>query len=157
MCMRNLRVAPNRLEYKVMTGLMTFGEALAKVGASVPEHLIADAEVPIISGVQAQGDLLIVPTAKMPDGAALVSDAGVQVVFGEATGNSHFLHRGFDSPDVMFVRANDPLIVGYVSVPEGQSAQLIHTDEHGSNGIGPGVYAIHGKREMADQIRRVQD
>jgi hypothetical protein len=33
-------------------------------------------------------------------------------------------------------------------VPQGQSAQLIHTDEHGANGIGPGVYWINRKREQ---------
>lgn len=43
------------------------------------------------------------------------------------------------------------------AVPEGQTAQLIHTDEHGAAGIGPGLYAIHEKREQADQERRVSD
>ena len=37
----------------------TFGQALAKIGASLPDHLIADAEVPVITGVQFQGDKVI--------------------------------------------------------------------------------------------------
>jgi hypothetical protein len=37
--------------------------------------------------------------------------------------------------------------VGHLCVPQGQTALLIHTDEHGANGIGPGEYAIHRKRQ----------
>jgi hypothetical protein len=44
-----------------------------------------------------------------------------------------------------------------LDVPEGAVAYLIHTDEHGANGIGPGTYRLTGKREQADEIRRVAD
>lgn len=139
----------------------TYGSALALAGVTVPEHLQADAEVPVLTGPQAQGDLIVYP-ADAPDTLPWqpVPDAGVQVVHGEATGNTHWLHRGFDSPDVQWARTArdaDDLVIGYVRIPEGQSAQLIHTDEHGANGIGAGTYAIHGKREQADVIRRVAD
>jgi len=136
----------------------TIGSALASVGVTVPEHLIADAEIPVISGVQGQGDLLVFPITSTREKLAPVPNEGVQVVFGEATGNSHYLQRGFDSPDVTYARVeNNGLLLAVVSVPEGQTAQLVHTDEHGVNGIGPGLYAIHGKREQADEIRRVTD
>ena len=85
---------------------------------------------------------------------------GVQVVTGEATGNTHWLHRGFDSPGVQWGRvttSRDDLVLAVVTVPEGQSAELIHTDEHGANAMGPGTYVIRGKRELADEIRRVAD
>lgn len=137
---------------------MTYKDALDLVGATVPDHLVADAEVPILTGPQAQGDLLVVPVEKIAGELIPVPDVGVQVVFGEATGNSHFLHHGFDSPDVMFVRVDDgTLTLARLLVPEGQNAQLIHTDEHGSAGIGPGLYEIHAKRELRDEITRVQD
>lgn len=136
---------------------MTYADALEKVGVTVPDHLVADAEVPVLTGVQGQGDLLIVPIESTSAEMVPLPDAGAQVVFGEATGNSHWLYRGFDSPGVMFARVTDGQRIAVVSVPEGQSAQLIHTDEHGSNGIGPGLYGIHEKREQADEIRRVTD
>ncbi|MBW4032998.1 MAG: hypothetical protein HIU88_10080 [Acidobacteria bacterium] len=136
---------------------LTYQDALSKVGATVPEHLIADAEIPVLTGPQAQGDLLIIPIADTTRKLVPLPEDGVQVVFGEATGNSHYLHRGFDSPDVLWARADDGLCLAQVLVPAGQSAQLIHTDEHGSNGIGPGLYAIHAKRELRDEITRVQD
>lgn len=136
----------------------TFGSALAKVGVTVPAHLMADAEAPVHTGVQAQGDLLVFPIADTKVKLETVPDKGVQVVFGEATGNSHFIHRGFDSPDVKCGRVDDgSLLLAVVLVPEGQTAELIHTDEHGVNPLGPGLYAIHGKREQADEIRRVTD
>jgi len=124
----------------------TYGEALTKVGVSVPDHLIADAEVPILTGPQAQGDLLIVPIKSTRATLVPVPAEGVQLVVGEATGNSHWLHRGFDSPDVTWARATDDLCLAVISVPAGQSAQVIHTDEHGANGVGPGLYAASGSR-----------
>lgn len=114
----------------------TYKSALDLAGVSVPPHLLADAEVPVLDGVQAQGDLL------------------VRILHGEATGNTHWLHAGFDSPGVRWRRATpagEPagtLVVGHVQVPAGQSALLIHTDEHGANGIAPGEYAIHRKRRL---------
>jgi len=136
---------------------MTYADALAKVGVSVPDHLVADAEVPILTGPQAQGDLLILPIDSTTADLITVPDEGVQVVYGEATGNSHYLHRGFDSPGVTYARVQDGQRIAVLSVPDGQNAQLIHTDEHGSAGIGPGLYGIHEKREQADEIRRVAD
>lgn len=169
----------------------TYAQALEKIGAELPPHLVADAEIPVLTGPQAQGDLLIVPIDKPLDpamGSGLyrisdlcqrvlsimatrneaallaryqrVPDEGIQVVTGEATGNTHWLHRGFDSPGVKWVRTEDGpdnLRIGIVIVPDGQTAELIHTDEHGANAIGPGSYAIHGKREQAEIIRRVLD
>lgn len=137
----------------------TYSSALALADVTIPAHLEADAEVPVLTGLQAQGDLLVIPAGKLPKGVTPepVTAAGVQVVAGEATGNTHWLHQGFDSPGVAWARVDRGLTIGYVVVPDGQSAMLVHTDEHGANGVGPGVYAIHGKQEMADQIRRVQD
>lgn len=142
----------------------TYAEALAKVGVTVPPHLIADAEIPVSSEPQAQGDVGIFPAGEILPASFLdtleftaVPDAGVKVVFGEATGNSHWLNRGFESPDVKFARVDRGLTVMVVSVPEGQTAQLTHTDEHGAFTLGAGVFALNGKREQADQIRRVTD
>lgn len=136
----------------------TYADALEKQHVTIPDHLIADAEIPVEIEPQGQGDLFVWPLDEAaPAGLAKVPDEGVQVVFGEATGNSHYLQRGFDSPDVTFVRVNQGQRLVIVSVPEGQTAELVHTDEHGVNAMGPGLYAIHDKREQADQIRRVTD
>jgi len=129
----------------------TYGSALALIGVTVPDHLQAGADVPVLTAPQAQGDLLVVPAA-VPEGVTwqVLPDEGEQVVHGEATGNTHWLHRGFDSPGVRWTRSTgaDALVVGYVEVPEGQTAMLVHTDEHGANGIGAGTYEIRRKREF---------
>ncbi|MFY1669826.1 hypothetical protein ACN27G_07675 [Plantactinospora sp. WMMB334] len=137
----------------------TYRTALAMVGASVPDHLVADAEVPILSGPQAQGDLMVIPLHDLEPGLSWrpVPADGIQVVRGEATGNTHWLHRGFDSAGVRFAPASRPgLTIGYLEVPAGQSAQLIHTDEHGANGIGPGRYRINRKRELTPDAPRIR-
>ena len=72
----------------------------------------------------------------------------------EATGNTHWLHQGFDSPGVGWADAADGVRLGYLEVPPGQSALLLHTDEHGANGIGPGTYAIHRKRTYVPSVGR---
>jgi hypothetical protein len=125
----------------------TYATALALVGVDVPGHLVADAEVPILAGPQAQGDLLIVAVSSVPASAVFVPvpAEGIQVVHGEVSGNTHWLHCGFSSPGTRWAPGSGH-VVGYVHVPDGQSAQLIHTDEHGANGIAPGTYAIHRKR-----------
>ena len=139
------------------------------VGAGVPEHLAADAEVPILTGPQAQGDLMIVPLSGLGDTAwRPVTNAGIQLVQGEATGNTHWLHPGFGADRVSWAVVSDDQQWGHpidpdtvlrlVRVPDGQSALLIHTDEHGANGIGPGTYAICRKREHDPYgIRYVED
>ena len=45
--------------------------------------------------------------------------------------------------------------VAFVAAPDGSDVETVHTDEHGANGIGPGLYALTGKREQANEIRRV--
>jgi hypothetical protein len=137
----------------------TYGRALALIGVGVPPHLLADAEIPVLTGAQAQGDLLVVP-AEPPSSLRWrpVGPEGVQVVHGEATGNTHWLHRGFDATGVRWADPDpddeDELVLGYLSVPEGASALLIHTDEHGANGIGPGRFAVRRKREADGSDRR---
>jgi hypothetical protein len=51
----------------------------------------------------------------------------------------------------------DGVLLGHLTVGEGATAYLIHTDEHGANAIAPGSYRLHGKREQAEIIRRVAD
>src|SRR5690242_16743020 len=128
----------------------TYGSALDLIGAGVPDHLVADAEVPVLTGPQAQGDLLVFRMAapSTVDWRPLPA-GGLRLVDGEATGNTHWLHAGFGSPGVRWAGSGPGAQrLGFVSVPPGQSALLIHTDEHGANGIGPGTYAVHRKREQ---------
>lgn len=141
--------------------MLTLTEVLAKHDIAVPDELLADLIVPVLAGPQRQGDVLIIP--RPPIGIAerstmaLVGRAGVAVVRGEATGNTHLLHAEGTVRWAAHVGAAGGVTLGVLEVEDGATAYLIHTDEHGSNGIAPGAYVLHGKREQAAEIRRVAD
>lgn len=120
----------------------------------IPAHLEAQAEVPILSGLQRQGDLLIVPMrAGKVAGAEPVPAEGIAVVRGEG-GNTHLLVA--EGPVAWAPRPSAGADQGTLVVePEG-TAFLLHP-EHGATGIGAGSYTIRRQREQHDEIRLVQD
>lgn len=142
---------------------LTYAQALALVGSGVPSHLTAELEVPILTGVQAQGDLLVFPAEAPADVRwQTVPADGVQLIRSEATGNTHWLHQDQGCRGVRWAEPeleqiwNDDLAqrLAYVHVPDGEAALLIHTEEHGANGLGPGTYAINRKREADAEYRQ---
>ena len=142
---------------------LTHRHVLTRAGVTPPDELLADIEVPVLTGPQRQGDVLVWP--RSPIGAAeterlvTVPAEGVAVVMGEATGNTHLLQPEPGCDPIGWAPNTDPdnLVLGVLHVPDGATAWLIHTDEHGANGVGPGTYLLKGKREQADEERRVQD
>lgn len=143
--------------------MTTLTTVLARADVLPADPILAELDVPVLTGVQRQGDVLIVPRAKLGRAEqahmTAVPAEGVAVVRGEATGNTHLLQP---EPGCIIrwspaTASTDSVALGILDVPEGGTAWLIHTDEHGANGIGPGTYALHGKREQAEEIRRVAD
>jgi hypothetical protein len=137
--------------------MTTFSDVLTRHNVEIPEHLVADAEVPVISDrPQAQGDLLIIPMRPgQIAGLAPVPAEGIAVVRGENGGNTHWLSG--DGPVAYKLDLTSSPDVASVEVGEGGTAFLIHTDEHGANAMGPGQYTIRRQREQAEEIRLVQD
>lgn len=138
--------------------MSTYGTLLSAHGIAIPEHLEAEAQVPVLTGPQAQGDLLVVPVERTQLGAGQpVPQGGYQVVRGEAAAHTHWLDG---LGPVSYAPNNgrlDGLVLGELTVPGGSVAYLTHEDEHGSNGIGPGRYEIRRKRQQADEIAYVDD
>lgn len=140
--------------------MATITEVLDRVGVTAPDDILADIDVPVLTGPQRQGDVGIFPCrATHPATGTMtgIPPAGVTVVRGEA--NTHMLLpeagdtvRWWPAPE-----SEGSVLLGVLEVPDGATAWLVHTDEHGVNGIGPGVYVLNGKREQADEIRRVAD
>lgn len=130
---------------------------MAPHGVEIPEHLEAQAEVPLLSGIQRQGDVLIVPMRPGEiAGLKPVPPEGIAVVRGEAGGNTHLLVA---DGDVRFARApvtRGGLALGSLVVEEGASAYVIHP-EHGATGVAPGSYRISRQREQAEEARLVAD
>lgn len=140
--------------------MRTLDDVMAGTPVVRPEHLPADLEVPILVGLQCQGDIAVVPAATVPmlkhGVMAPLPVEGWEVVRGTADRNPHLLVA--DAGAVTFTAdVTDPtgLAAGVIDV--ATETFLIHP-EHGANGIGPGRYVIRRQREMtAAGWRRVAD
>ncbi len=133
----------------------TYGDVLGRHAIEIPAHLAAQAEVPVLTGAQRQGDIIALPTRPGADAGTPVPAEGVAVVRGEAGGNTHLLVAD-GAVTWRATSGDDRLELGTVTVPPGGVAWLLHP-EHGAQGLGPGCYRIRRQREQADEIRMVAD
>lgn len=137
-----------------MTAVHTNTAVLTRYGIPDLALEFPELEVPVIAGNQAQGDVLIVKITTSHRGQPI--GKGVEVVRSEAGGNTHMLHGdGLWQPNPA-TSIND-LVQGWVTVPSGGEAFLIHTEEHSALGIGPGTYEVRTQREFAGEWQRVAD
>lgn len=137
--------------------MIIVADLIDSYGVDIDPHLDREATVAVSTGIQRQGDVIVIPAvvANRPAVNAIraVPPCGVAVVRGEAGGNTHLLLA--DGP-VRYDPAPRDLTLGVLTVPDGSVAYLAHP-EHGYAGIGPGSYVIRRQREQADQIRIVAD
>jgi hypothetical protein len=132
---------------------------LDRAGVGTLGVLDSEIDVPILTGAQRQGDVIVLPRPERAPATTPVPAQGLQVVRAEASTNTHTLHSwdgacAFD-PDP--TGGDTGLTLGTLTVPPGASAYLVHTEEHGANGIGPGTYELRRQREFAGEWRRVAD
>lgn len=122
---------------------------LATAGIDPTNLEFPDLEIPVLTGIQRQGDVIVVPSVA-PVAGVPIGD-GVDVVEAETDSmNSHILIG-----DGHWLRhSGDGLVAGTVWVPEGGEAFLIHTEEHNALGIGPGCYQVRRQREWAPEVAR---
>jgi hypothetical protein len=132
----------------------TLADLTAATGLPVDLHLVLDLTIPVADGIQAQGDLIVVPLAELAGRVTVRDNAswpevptdGVEVVRNEAGGNPHTLVADPDTclwtTDVDDV---DELAVGVLDAME--PVYLLHR-EHGGTGIAPGRYVVRRQREL---------
>lgn len=139
--------------------MKTLAEVTAAHDFEVLEHLEADVEVPVNGGLQAQGDLFIVPVdrprrADGDDSWAPVPAEGIAVIEAVGGGHEHRLFAG--SPGTAFWQPNAAggQVIGLLDCTD--PAYVLHP-EHGATGIAPGVYELRRQREQADEERLVAD
>ena len=133
----------------------TLADAIDRFDVDVHEHLDRGLEIPVLSGPQRQGDVIVLPR-RVPAATTKVPPAGVPVVRGEAGGNTHLLLADGDVFfDVKPVSATD-LVLGVLTVAGGSTAYLAHP-EHGYMGFAAGTYEARRQREQADELRLVAD
>ncbi len=141
--------------------MTTLATVLDRAGIDALGVLDAQIDVPVLTGLaQAQGDLIVLPRPNKQAATTEIPAAGVLVVRAESSGgNTHSL-LSLDGPGC-FYDARDGgdtgLVLGVLTVPDGATAYMVHTEEHGANAFGPGTYEVRRQREQADEIRMVAD
>ncbi len=140
----------------------TLGDLITRHGIDILGHLDRQVRVPVLGGLQLQGDVAVIPVPPAPvrfgaPGGA-VPPEGVTVVRGELGGNSHQLIVEGEGVSWTPVAAGDAdsLALGRLRVPPGSIAFLAHP-EHACAGIAPGSYLLRRQREYGEQIRLVTD
>jgi len=137
----------------VMTLLnVTLADLTSRTGLSVLDHLEQQLTLPIIDGLQAQGDLIAIPLAMLTDVTVSqlarwrpVPLQGVELLRGAAGGNPHTLVADADTCEwTTEVRDVQRLAIGVLRA--SAAVYLIHP-EHGGSGISPGTYVIRRQRE----------
>lgn len=133
--------------------MATINELASTTGITVVTEHDADLDIPVLSGMQRQGDVLVLPAAVTADTA--VPASGTAVIRAESGGNTHAIYAA-DGPVYCDTNTAGGLRVSTLTVPDGSTAYLGHP-EHGYMGIGPGSYEIRRQREMAGRARLVAD
>ncbi|MFJ4778237.1 hypothetical protein [Streptomyces sp. NPDC088762] len=137
---------------------VTLGELTERTGLDVLEHLAREVAVPVVDGMQAQGDLLVVPMGMLRHVSLgsrwspgvlwqTVPPGGIELLRSTAGGNPHTLvadpGRCRWTPEVQ-----DPTELALGVLEATEVAYLIHP-EHGATGIAPGRYVVRRQRERA--------
>ena len=133
----------------------TIDSMTTRTGVTVLDHIDPSADVPVVSVAAAQGDVSILRVTTRP--ATTPMPARVDVVRGEAGGNTHSLHPSGDCFwDAATARSVADLTLGTLTVPEGSTAVLAHP-QHGFLELAPGTYRIGRQREYAGEWAYVAD
>ncbi|WP_407562467.1 hypothetical protein [Streptomyces sp. 184] len=142
-----------------MSAPVTLADLTARTGLDVLGHLRREVTIPVVAGLQAQGDLIVVPLALLDDVTlpwhthwTAVPASGVELLRGAAGGNPHTLVA--DAGTCRWTpRVNDPQRLALGALDATAVAYLIHP-EHGGSGIAPGTYVVRRQRERSESTGR---
>ncbi|APU15904.1 MULTISPECIES: hypothetical protein [Actinoalloteichus] len=131
---------------------MDLMELLDRTGLDVLDHLERQVAIPVIDGLQAQGDLIVIPMAMLGPVTVqpwaqwrLVPSEGVELVRGVAGNNPHTLVA--DAGVCRWTNGvRDPLRLGIALFENTAPAYLVHP-EHGGSGVAPGRWLVRRQQE----------
>ncbi|MCM2389016.1 hypothetical protein [Streptomyces albipurpureus] len=135
---------------------MTLADLTARTGLDVLGHLERQITIPVVDGLQAQGDLIVVPYVFVEASVSInpwttwndVPPAGIELLRSAAGGNPHTLAA--DPGTCRWTTGvNDERRLAIGMLETTAVAYLIHP-EHGGTGIAPGKYVIRRQRERGD-------
>jgi hypothetical protein len=131
---------------------ITLAELSQTSGHDVLDHLEMDAAIPVIDGLQAQGDLIVIPIATFGEVAPYFSvgwrpvpPSGVELLRAANGGNPHTLVADPHTCEwCPWIRDETGLAIG--ALRNTRTVYLIHR-EHGATGIAPGTWVVRRQRE----------
>lgn len=135
--------------------MKTLTDLCEQAGVQVDDHLATGLDIPVHAGIQAQGDLLVVPAGLLkgrdyPAADRKVPAQGVELLRGA---HPHILVA---DPGTCTYRLLADAGIDLAVVDAAASVHLLHP-EHGGVGIAPGRYVVRRQREQADEQRLVAD
>lgn len=137
--------------------ITTLADAEKAYGTEHYDYLDKSLEIPVVSRIAAQGDVLIVRTDGATAASKPVPAAGFPVVAPVGQGHTHALYGPvFYAPSTTAGTDPSDLDLGVLTVPDGVQGLLSHP-EHGGLLIQPGTYVLKRQREQADVERFVED
>jgi hypothetical protein len=137
--------------------ITTLADAEQAYGTTHYDYLDKSADIPVVSQLAAQGDVLIVRRDEATPSTTAVPSAGYPVVQAAAGGHTHALFGPvLYTPSTSAGVDPSDLDLGVLTVPAGEQALLSHP-EHGALLIEPGTYVMKRQREQADVARFVED
>jgi hypothetical protein len=142
--------------------MKTLTDLIGQSGIDVLAHLARDLEIPVLAGVQAQGDVIVLPLGdrrfenevRVQEAARWleVPSAGVEVLRG--------MHPHVIVADPAACRWTtdvlDPSDLALGVLEAAAPVHLLHP-EHGAAGIAPGRYLLRRQREQRQIVRAVSD
>ncbi|MEO3886907.1 hypothetical protein [Nonomuraea sp. B5E05] len=143
---------------------VTLASLTRRTGLTVLDHLEQSVRIPVVDGLQAQGDLIVIPLAMVAGSVRArpgaewepVPSAGAELLRGEAGGNPHTLVA--DPGTCLWtdqVLDSDRLAIGMFQARA--TVYLLHP-EHGGTGCAPGTYVVRRQREReGPRMRLVAD
>jgi hypothetical protein len=138
---------------------VTLASLSQQTGLAVLDHLEQSVSIPVVDGLQAQGDLIVIPlsllTPSVRAGAGWIEvpPEGIELLRGEAGGNPHTLVA--DPGTCRWtrnVRDADGLAIG---VFEATAVTYLLHPEHGATGCTPGTYVVRRQREQEGRRARL--
>ncbi|WP_433371830.1 hypothetical protein [Streptosporangium sp. CA-115845] len=140
---------------------VTLASLSRQTGLAVLDHLERSASIPVVHGLQAQGDLIVIPLPVIASSVQVwpgsrwtdVPAEGVELLRGAAGGNPHTLVADPGTCRwTTHVLDSDQLAIGVFET--SAVAYLLHP-EHGATGCPPGSYVIRRQREHEGQRARL--
>ncbi|MGV9775253.1 hypothetical protein [Streptosporangium sp. NPDC003464] len=140
---------------------VTLASLSRQTGLAVLDHLEQSVSIPVVDGLQAQGDLIVIPLPVTAPSVRPWCDAGwtdvppegVELLRGAAGGNPHTLVADPGTcrwtTDVL---DSDGLAIGIFET--SAVAYLLHP-EHGATGCTLGAYAVRRQREYEGRRARL--